>query len=79
MLQGDTKRFAATAKQRSIAYLERNLDGRGLGGYDLAITTLALTLVGSDVADLAYSKLMAAARTVDGMLYWSDTPIETNR
>ena len=77
MLQGDAQRFVSVGKKRATAYLERILPS--LNGFDLAITTLALAMTQSSVADIAYGRLKAARRTVDGMVYWSDSPIKTNR
>ena len=81
-LSGSHKAHVAAGKQRAVAYLERHLTAMGgnyNASYDLAITALALTLSGSSVADFAYGRLMKVTRYSDGMIYWSDREIATNR
>jgi len=48
-------------------------------GYEIAITAYALALAKSSEADLAYGKLLAAAKETDGLVYWSRSIIVTNR
>ncbi len=77
-LQGDQKKFSAAARQRAISYLERNLR-KIKDSYELAITAYALALSGSAEADLAYGELMSVSKEEGGMVYWSRSPIKTNR
>ena len=77
-LQGEVKKFSATARQRAMKYLERNLP-KITDPYDLAITAYALVLSRSAEADAAYGKLLQMKREEGGMVYWSPTRIVTNR
>jgi hypothetical protein len=72
------KKFSATARQRAMKYLERNLP-KITDPYDLAITAYALVLSRSAEADAAYGKLLQMKREEGGMVYWSPTRIVTNR
>jgi hypothetical protein len=64
-LQGDQKKFSASARQRAVRYLERNLP-KITDHYELAITAYALALAGSAESDLAYGQLRAIAREEGG-------------
>ncbi|TRY74425.1 hypothetical protein TCAL_00656 [Tigriopus californicus] len=77
-LQGDQKKFSATARQRAVKYLERHL-AKIVDSYELAITAYALAVSGSAETELAYRKLQGARREEGGMLYWGRSPIKTNR
>ena len=77
-LQGEQKKFSAAARQRAVKYLERNLR-KIRDSYELAITAYALAVSGSAEADLAYGALMAEKKEEGGMVYWSRSPIQTNR
>ena len=70
--------YLSSAKQRALGYLERNLPEL-TDGYEIAITAYALALAKSSEADLAYGKLLAAARETDGLVYWGRSTITTNR
>ena len=61
-----------------MKYLERNLR-KIKDSYELAITAYALAISGSAEADLAYGALMAEKKEEGGMVYWSRSPISTNR
>ena len=76
-LQGEQKKFSASARQRATKYLERNLP-KIRDPYELAITTYALAVTGSAEADLAYAKLKGMAKEEGGMIYWGRTDITTN-
>jgi CD109 antigen len=77
-LQGDQKKFSAAARQRAIRYLERNLPKIN-DEYEIAVVAYALAVTGSAKSDLAYRKLKGATREEGGMIYWSRSPIKTNR
>ena len=77
MMQGEQKKFSASARQRAIKYLERNLP-KIKDPYELAITTYALAVTGSAEADLAYGHLKALQKEVGGMVYWGRSDIKTN-
>jgi hypothetical protein len=64
-LQGDQKKFSASARQRAVRYLERNLP-KITDHYELAITAYALSMAGSAESDLAYGQLRAIAREEGG-------------
>ena len=72
------KKFASSARQKAVIYLERNLPSI-TDGFDLAITTYALALAKSSRADIAFGQMMRASREEDSMTYWGRTPITTNR
>ena len=76
-LQGEQKKFSASARQRATKYLERNLP-KIRDPYELAITTYALAVTGSAEADFAYSLLKGMAKEEGGMIYWGRTDITTN-
>ncbi len=76
--QGSEKQYVATAKQRALTFLERMLP-KIKNSYELAIVTYALALSKSADADLAYGRLLKDSKEEDGMVYWSPTPIKTNR
>ncbi len=57
------------AANKAVNYLEGQLDGMD-DPYTLAITTYALELAGSDMADTAYDKLMAMATEDENGLHW---------
>lgn len=77
--QGKSKQFASSGKARAMLYLERNLPSV-TDAYELAITTYALALAKSSLADIAYGKMKAAASVSGGgMNYWGRTEIKTNR
>ncbi|KAG7167134.1 CD109 antigen-like 1 [Homarus americanus] len=76
-LNGDVHARALNARQRATQFLERELD-QLWDPYDLAITTYALTLVGSPEREVALKMLEAYARNQDGRMYWSRAPIVTN-
>ena len=62
-----------------MSYLERNLPTL-TDAYELAITTYALSLAKSSLADIAYGKMNAAANSSGGgMDYWGRTEIKTNK
>ena len=65
-LQGEQKKFSASARQRAVRYLERNLP-KITDHYELAITAYALATSGSAESDLAYGQLRAIAREEGGM------------
>ena len=77
-LQGEQKKFSAAARQRAVTYLEKNLR-KISDSYELAIVAYALAISGSAEADLAYGQLMAVKKEEGGMIYWSRSPIKTNR
>ena len=77
ILQGEQKKFSASARQRAIKYLERNLP-KIKDPYELAITTYALAVTGSAEADFAYSLLKAIQKEEGGMVYWGRSDIKTN-
>jgi hypothetical protein len=77
-LQGRSKQYSATARQRAITYLERKLPHND-DHYDLTMSAYAMILTKSSLADLAYGKMLAVAREEDGMTYWGRTPITTNK
>ena len=77
-LQGDQKKFSAAARQRAVSYLEKNLL-KIKDSYELAIVAYALAVSGSAEADLAYGNLLGAKKEEDGKVYWSRSPIKTNR
>ena len=64
-LQGEQKKFSASARQRAVRYLERNLP-KITDHYELAITAYALSMAGSAESDLAYGQLRAIAREEGG-------------
>ena len=76
-LQGETKKYSATSRQRAVKYLERNLP-KITDPYDMAITAYALALSRSAEADAAYGKLLQMKREEGGMVYWSPSRIVTN-
>ena len=76
-LQGEIKKYSATARARAVKYLERNLP-KIEDLYDLAITTYALALSRSAEANAAYGKLLQLKREEGGMAYWSPDRIITN-
>ena len=76
-LQGETKKYSSTARQRATKYLVRNLP-KITDPYDMAITTYALALSDSPEAGAAYAKLKGMRREEGGMVYWSPTKIRTN-
>ena len=78
VIQGDQKKFSAAARQRAVSYLEKNLI-KISDSYELAIVAYALAVSGSAEADLAYGKLMSDKKEEGGMVYWSRSPIKTNR
>jgi len=78
MMQGDMKRYSATARHRAMTYLERNLPKIN-DPYEMAITAYALALSRSAEADSAYGKLLTMQREEDGKIYWSRHPIKVNR
>ena len=46
---------------------------------NMGFSFLFLFVVCSSVADMAYGMLMGVVRSSDGMVYWGDREIETNR
>ena len=78
LLLGEQKKFSAAARQRAVTYLEKNLR-KISDSYELAIVAYALAISGSAEADLAYGQLMAVKKEEGGMIYWSRSPIKTNR
>ncbi|XP_043206412.1 CD109 antigen-like [Amphibalanus amphitrite] len=75
-LHGDAKAVVANAKALATQYLERSLHVLA-DPYELAITAYALTLVNSVDRELAFSRLVAARREVEGMYYWAREPVPT--
>ena len=76
-LQGETKKYSSTSRQRAIKYLERNLP-RITDPYEMAITSYALALSESPEAGTAYLALKNMKREEGGMVYWSPTKIKPN-
>ena len=75
-LQGRAKSIVANAKTLAMQYLERSLNLL-VDPYEIAITAYALTLTNSLDRELAYSKLVATRREVEGMFYWAREPVPT--
>ena len=75
-LQGVAKSTVATAKTGAMRYLERSLSVL-TDPYEIAITAYALTLSNSVDRELAFSRLVAARREVEGMYYWAREPVPT--
>ncbi len=78
-MKGSARQFSSTARQRATSYLERNLPKIIADPYTLALTTQALALAKSAVADVAYGRLLSSAREEGGMVYWGRKHIETNK
>ncbi|XP_043245415.1 CD109 antigen-like [Amphibalanus amphitrite] len=77
-LQGDLRARANVAKRGAVSYLEYQL--RTLSRpYEVAVTTYALMVANSVERNVAFNMLDRLKRKVDGMIYWSPAPIETNR
>ncbi|XP_069950501.1 CD109 antigen [Cherax quadricarinatus] len=76
-LEGQVHARALTAKQRATRFLERQLD-QLWDPYEVAITTYALTLVGSTEKEVAFKMLEAHARTSDNRMHWSREAIVSN-
>ena len=76
-LQGDAKAAVATAKIRATQYLERTLNVL-TDAYEIAITAYALTVSNSVDREVAFNKLHASRREVEGMYYWARDEVETN-
>ncbi|XP_037084851.1 CD109 antigen-like [Pollicipes pollicipes] len=77
-LQGDLRARANDAKIGAIRYLEQQLPSLSRP-YEVAVVAYALSLANSGERDVAYNLLDRMKRKVDGMIYWSPAPIETNR
>ena len=76
-LEGQLKVEAATAKSRSINYLERVLSYLR-DPYEVAIVTHALTLANSAAKETAFGRLHSLRRENEGMVYWSRDPVPSN-
>lgn len=61
-----------------MSYLERKLPNI-IDGYDISITTFALAMAKSSLADLAYKKLLQSGIKEGGLFYWGRSKIITNR
>ena len=76
-LEGSLKVDTATAKARSVNYLERVLSYLR-DPYEVAIVTHALTLANSPAKESAFGRLHSLRRENEGMVYWSREPVASN-
>uniref|UniRef100_A0A0P5S381 Macroglobulin complement-related protein n=1 Tax=Daphnia magna TaxID=35525 RepID=A0A0P5S381_9CRUS len=77
-LEGSLKVKTATAKTRSVNYLERVVSHL-TDPYDVAIVTYALTITNSPAKEAAFNEMHNLRRENEGMVYWSRDPVPSNQ
>ncbi|ROT83360.1 hypothetical protein C7M84_023454 [Penaeus vannamei] len=77
-LQGNVRADANNAKIQAVRYLEREL--RNIRDpYEVAIVAYALSVSNSVEKEAAFNQLDRIKREENGLVYWSRSPVQTNK